>query len=234
MTRIVPLIAALGLLLLSSLALGEDVSVAAGKSWPAIKLQNAGVEYLHNGDFANARKNLDEAIRLDPTLWPAYLNRAAVNMREDRLKEALQDATTASRARTSFTRSAILRAQINSKLGNYDTALRELEQVVSLGSGGDAYPKALDGLAWFHATCPEARYRNGRAAITEAKSACSLTNYQSPGCLDTLAAAYAEVGDFDSALRFEARALSIRDSPLGMKDFQKHLVAFKRRRPWRE
>lgn len=75
--------------------MGEDVHVSAGKSSPAIKLQNAGADYLDNCDFANARKNLDEAIRLDSTLWPAYVNRAILNAQEHKLREALQDATVA-------------------------------------------------------------------------------------------------------------------------------------------
>jgi tetratricopeptide (TPR) repeat protein len=197
-------------------------------------MQNAGADYLHNGDYANARKNLDEAIRMDPTLWPTYLNRAILNMREHRLKAALEDATIALRGRSSFSQSAILRAEINSKLGNYDAALLELKQVASLGSRGNAYPEALNGLAWFHATCPESRYRNGQLAVTEAKQACSLTNYQNPGFLDTLAAAYAEVRDFDNAVRFEEKALSIRDSALNARDYQKRLASFKQHRPWRD
>jgi len=219
---------------LSRLAFAEDVSVAAGKSPAAIKLQNSGVDYLRNGDYANARKNLDEAIRLDPTLWPAYLNRAIVNVREHRLKAALEDTTMALSGRSSFSQSAILRGQINSKLGNYDAALRELKQVASLGSRGNAYPQALNGLAWFHATCPETRYRNGRVALTEATKACGLTNYQKPEFLDTLAAAYAETGDFDRAVQFEEKALSIRESPDNVNDSRKHLASFEQHRPWRE
>jgi tetratricopeptide (TPR) repeat protein len=230
--RIVPLITAIAFFAASAFA--EDVSVAAGKSPVAIKLQNAGVDYMDNGDYVNARKSFDEALRVDPTMWPAYINRANLNVREHKLKAALEDATMALRGRTSFTQSAILRAEINMKLGNYDDALRELNHVESLGSRGNAYPQALNGLSWFHATCSESRYRNGQLALTEAKKACGLTNYQKPGFLDTLAAAYAETGDFDTAVRFEEKALLIRDSPHNMLEGRKHLNVFKQHRPWRE
>src|SRR5262249_39296680 len=151
------------------------------KNQAAVNLQNAGVDYLHNGDFANARKKFDEAIRLDPTMWPAYYNRAVVNVKEHKLNSALQDAAMALKGRTTFTQSAILRAEINLRLGNYEAARRELEQVAALGSRGNAYAYSLNGLSWFHATCPDLRYRNGKLAVTEAMKACSLTNYQKPG-----------------------------------------------------
>ena len=229
--RAVPLIVAI--VLISKAAFGV-IHVAAGRSNAAINLQNEGQALLEKGDYANARKNLDEAIRLDPTLWPAYHNRAVLNMREHKLKAALQDATMALRERGSFSQSAILRAEINSKLGNYDAVLRELKQVASLGSRGNAYPEALNGLAWFHATCPESRCRNGQLAVTEAKRACSRSNYQKPGFLDTLAAAYAEMRDFDNAVRFEEKAMAIGASPEDMKAMREHLASFKQHRPYRD
>jgi hypothetical protein len=59
----------------------------------------------------------------------------------------------------------------------------------------------LNGLAWLYATCPEAKYRNGKKAIAGAAMACKLTNLTNPHFLGTLAAAYAETGDFDNATK---------------------------------
>ena len=46
------------------------------------------------------------------------------------------------------------------------------------------------------ATSPDAKLRNGRRAIELATRACELTKYKAAYILSTLAAAYAETGDF--------------------------------------
>jgi hypothetical protein len=50
--------------------------------------------------------------------------------------------------------------------------------------------------------------RNGQLAIADAKKACELEKWEIAGHIDTLAAAYAEAGDFDSAIRYEDQAIS--------------------------
>jgi Flp pilus assembly protein TadD len=50
--------------------------------------------------------------------------------------------------------------------------------------------------------------RDGKQAVEHAVRACELTQWKSPNNFDTLAAAYAEAGDFDKAVEFERKALS--------------------------
>ena len=50
--------------------------------------------------------------------------------------------------------------------------------------------------------------------------------------IDTLAMAYAEVGDFDSAVRYEEKALGLRGvNASDSKRLQAHLDSFKQHRP---
>jgi tetratricopeptide (TPR) repeat protein len=235
--RVVPLIAAIALL--SSPALGvEEIGVYAGRNRAALKLQNDGVAFENKGDYVNARKKFDEAIRLDPTMWPAYFNRATLNMKEHKFRQGLADATMALRGKSSFNRSAVLRAEINIKLGDYAAARRDLDTLLNLAAKSDAYAQALNVSAWLNATCPDARYRNGKTALMHATRACSLTSNKKADYVDTLAAAYAEIGDFDAAVRSEEKALAIADFFHEPKEsrqhMSEHLASFKQHRPCRK
>src|SRR5262249_1394053 len=66
---------------------------------------------------------------------------------------------------------------------------------------------AHDALARLLATCPDEKARDGKRAVKYARTACERTGWKDPRYLDTLAAAYAEAGQFEEAVRYEARAL---------------------------
>ena len=67
---------------------------------------------------------------------------------------------------------------------------------------------ALNGLAWVLATCPDARFRDGKMAVEMATRACELSKWAEAAWLDTLAAAHAEAGDFPSAVRWQLEAIA--------------------------
>jgi Flp pilus assembly protein TadD len=70
-------------------------------------------------------------------------------------------------------------------------------------------PAVLNNLAWMLACAPEAELRNGPEAVDLARRACNLTQERSAMCLGTLAAAYAESGRFDEAVRTAEQACAI-------------------------
>lgn len=71
-------------------------------------------------------------------------------------------------------------------------------------------PDVLNNLAWLLAAGPEDALRNGQEAARLAERACELTGYKQALFVGTLAAAYAEAGRFDDAIRTaeKARALA--------------------------
>ncbi len=63
------------------------------------------------------------------------------------------------------------------------------------------FPDALNELAWILATDPNPKNRSGTEAVQFAKRACDQTQNQQAVFLATLAAAYAEIGQFEKAIK---------------------------------
>jgi len=69
--------------------------------------------------------------------------------------------------------------------------------------------QVLNDTAWLLATSSDSTLRNGNEAISLAEHAVQLTSAREPALLGTLAAAYAEAGEFDKAIELEQRATDL-------------------------
>src|SRR5664280_605932 len=67
----------------------------------------------------------------------------------------------------------------------------------------------LNQTAWVLATSPETSLRDGVQAVAFAERAVRLSGGREPAILDTLAAAYAEVGRFPDAVRITSQTLDL-------------------------
>jgi tetratricopeptide (TPR) repeat protein len=70
-------------------------------------------------------------------------------------------------------------------------------------------PNALNSVAWDYATSPEPEMRDGSNAVVFAEKAVALTSRTNAQFLDTLAAAYAETGQFDKAVAAQREAIGL-------------------------
>ena len=95
----------------------------------------------------------------------------------------------------------------------------------------------MNNLTWILATYPQARVRDARLAVELGERAAELTGHKDAGILDTLAAAYAESGDFEKAVEHENRAIELargKANASAVSEYEKHLAVYKDDRPWRE
>jgi tetratricopeptide (TPR) repeat protein len=205
-----------------------------GRNKVALKFFKDAQEQLKAGEVENAQRSLDAALRNDPTFWPALYTRANVFLIQGKPQLAIQDCGEALRQNPAFCEAAPLRASANAALGRYAESLKEIEHVVAIRPRTTALARALNDRAWLHSVCPDPAFRNGRQAIKDAKAACGIMSWDDDDMIDTLAAAYAEAGDFDSAVSYEERALATKGiSANDSKVFQHHLVLFKQHQPIR-
>jgi protein O-mannosyl-transferase len=92
------------------------------------------------------------------------------------------------------------------RVGERSGGIREMREALRLEPR--TAPIAND-LAWMLATAPEKELRNGREALELARNASGAFGNKDPNTLDTLAAAYAEEGDFPKALEAAREALRL-------------------------
>jgi TPR repeat protein len=94
--------------------------------------------------------------------------------------------------------------------------------------------QAYNDYAWLLATSKSPTLRNGTLALDQASKAVEQNDAAS--YLDTLAAAYAELGNFEEAVAVQQRALervSPEEEPL-KDEFERRLAQYQRNQPWRE
>ncbi len=116
--------------------------------------------------------------------------------------------------------------------GDFDRALADYDEALRLAPEN---AELRNVRAWLLATAPEAHIRNDEQAIADALAALRKKP-RNPVFLDTLAAAYAENGDFERAVEVQQSAIAL--VPLGdqamMTEMQSHLALYSQDMPYRD
>jgi tetratricopeptide (TPR) repeat protein len=82
-----------------------------------------------------------------------------------------------------------------------------VQRLRDIGASAPDSPRMLNETAWLLATYPDSKSRDGTEAVQLSERAAVLSQRRIPALLDTLAAAYAETGDFPRAISAAEEAL---------------------------
>jgi tetratricopeptide (TPR) repeat protein len=126
-----------------------------------------------------------------------------------------------------------LRANAYQNRRQFDLAFADLTRAVEASPESST---AQNALAWIMSTCPDQKYRNGKEALEHANKACELSSWQQGDLIDTLAAAYAEAGNFSQAIMWQQRAIALMksDSTEQQQEPAKRLELYKAKQPYRD
>ena len=181
--------------------------------------------------YAKAIADYNEVIRIEPGVASCYCARAFAWKGLKNYEKAVADYTEAIRLDPKDSDAYCGRGWSWHELKQFTTAVSDFNQALRLNAR-DAC--ALDGRAWIGATSPEGSLRDGKQAVELAIEACELTRWKEAYCLETLAAAYAEIGDFTSAVKWQTKAIELETDPKEKAEYQSRLKLFQQNKPYRE
>ena len=194
------------------LFLGLAVVLLGCRAIPISLTGESAKDYINRGNALRDKGEQDEAIaafseaiRIDPKEAAAYFNRGLAWRSKGAYDNAIADYNQALALNPNSFQVYINRGVAWGRKGEYDKAVADYNQALQL-KPNDA--SACNNLAWLQATCPDARYRNGPKEVEYASMACQ-SDAGRWYCIGTLAAAYAESGDFEKAKSLQASVIEM-------------------------
>jgi tetratricopeptide (TPR) repeat protein len=182
-------------------------------------------------EFGHAIADYSEAVWLDPLAITAYEQRALAWHAKNEFAKAIIDDNMAIRLDARRVPAYCDRARAWTSLGKFDKAIADFGEALHIDQ---SCASAHGGRAWIWSTCPIANFRDGKKAVESATRACELTAWKDARLLDVLAAACAEAGDFESAIKWQTRADALYPAGEQLTRGQARLTLFRENKPVRD
>jgi tetratricopeptide (TPR) repeat protein len=218
----------------------KDYAKAVSDFSEAIRLAPRNADYLVYRAVVYANEDrrteeiadLTEALRLNPRSEIALCRRGRAYRSTKEYPRAIADFTELVRI-TQAGGAYKERARTYFRSGQYALALADYQQASAYPGG--TVKSETKTMAWLLATCPDPQFRNGPEAVIQALKDCEQSEWHDSLDLDTLAAAYAETGQFDEAVRYELQAIALKDGDAEWEaKLEKRLALYQERQPYRE
>jgi regulator of sirC expression with transglutaminase-like and TPR domain len=195
--------------------------------------QRGNALYL-KGDDDSAIANFSRALELNPDDIEALFLRGTVWYMKGDYDNAIGDLSDVLELHPQHAEALYLRGSSWYLSGYYDMALADFSGALELNT---ELAEVYNDIAWLFATCPVDRYRDGEKAVMFVQKALELQPDSRQYYLDTLAAAYAETGDFQKAVVIQEEAIALLQaefSPEELFKYMQRLEQYKVKKPWRE
>ena len=165
---------------------------------------NLGDAFFGTGKKEEGIEQYRQALKMDDTYTKAHVKLAEMLQQVGRSDEALQEYRTALAQDSSSEAALTDYARLLAKTGHREDACSVMRRMLR------SHPSdwgVCNDLAWILSTAPESNIRNGSEAVELALRAVDNSGGRDPYVLDTLAASYAEKGDYAKAVETARTAL---------------------------
>ena len=199
----------------------------------AVAHNELGAALKRQGRLEEAARHYREALAIDPDLATAHNNLGSLTGSQGDLDEAIRHFRRALEADPEHAEAHNNLALALRMKGKRDEPLAHFR--LALAQRPD-WTEPMNELAWILATHPDAKERNPEEAVRLAERCAKISRHRQPVVLDTLAAAYASVGDFAKAVEVAERAVELaaaRDQGLA-NEIQTRLLLYRHEQPFRE
>ena len=181
----------------------NDYDAALADMNKAVAIRPGAAQYklkalidTQKGDTRAAIQDFSDALSYSSSDAPARVARGYLLMSRGQNEEALADFGVAIDSAPSA-KAYLGRGETLMAIGEWEASYNDFKRSVSMDPND---PEALNAFAWIMSASPVDDLRNGRRAVQLATKACELTSWKNPKYILTLASAYAETGDFQSAV----------------------------------
>ncbi|MEW6072890.1 MAG: tetratricopeptide repeat protein [Planctomycetota bacterium] len=188
-----------------------------------------GALYDRIGDPTLALHHFEEAVRLAPAAAEHHSNLARLRRQRGDLPGAAAEYREAIQRRPAMTAERLELAACLEALNDHAGAAWQYRELLRLVPGSGP---AAARLAWLLATSHDDAVRDGVEALGIARALAAAEADPAPEILDALAAALAETGNFDEAVRREREALERADPPRRA-EYRGRLELYLSQRPFR-
>jgi tetratricopeptide (TPR) repeat protein len=165
-----------------------------------------GFDAYAEKQYQQAIKHLDDAVKEEPRNADIFHLRGLCHHHLEKHKQAIEDYTQGMEINPRDHSIQMDRASCYAAMKQYAKAISDYESVAK--DNEDEWDP-LNEMAWILATCPDDSVRSGKKAVELAKKACRMTKFKDDVPVDTLAAAFAEDGQFDKAIICQKDAIML-------------------------